>query len=225
MPNSVPIRRMRSSMSSRWTGSRPSVGSSSRTRSGSWAMAWASFTRCRCPVDMVPTGGSAPRPGRPARARRWPGRWPRGGEAVDLGHVAHEVVGPHVGREQVVLGGVADAGPDLGPGGRPGRGRGPASCPSSGWCRPSIRPSRVVLPAPLAPSSPVTPGADVEGGPVERVVDPHRLTTPLCPDHRVGRARTARRRSASQRSLGARGDDRRLPRGHDATAHRPSRST
>ena len=50
--------------------------------------------------------------------------------------------------------------------------------PSSGRCRPSSMPSRVVLPAPFAPSSPVTPWADDDRGPAERGRRPHRLTMP-----------------------------------------------
>ena len=56
MPNSVPMRRMRASISVRCIGSSPSVGSSRSTSSGSCAIAEASLTRCRCPVDISPTG-------------------------------------------------------------------------------------------------------------------------------------------------------------------------
>ena len=39
------------SMASRPAGSRPLVGSSSSSRSGSWTRAWASLTRCFMPVE------------------------------------------------------------------------------------------------------------------------------------------------------------------------------
>ena len=80
-------------------------------------MAWASFTRWRWPVDMVPMRAEAllAEPDRPEGVAR-----PVGGVAlgqpVDLGDVAHEVVGPGVGRQAVVLGGVADARPHRGAG-------------------------------------------------------------------------------------------------------------
>ena len=51
MPNSVPIRRTSASMSSREDGSRPFVGSSSRTSRGSCTSACASLARCFMPVE------------------------------------------------------------------------------------------------------------------------------------------------------------------------------
>jgi hypothetical protein len=51
MPNSTPTRRISASMSSRPCGSRPLVGSSRKTTRGSCTRAWASFTRCRMPVE------------------------------------------------------------------------------------------------------------------------------------------------------------------------------
>ena len=45
-----------------------------------------------------------------------PGHGVAMGETVHLGQVGHEVDRPHVGGEVVVLGGVADEGPDAGPG-------------------------------------------------------------------------------------------------------------
>ena len=88
MPRSAPTCWIRASMSSRWDGSSPLVGSSSSSSSGSWTMAWASLTRWRWPVLMVPTGRnrSSPRPtshraslarevasrrGRPCSSARW----------------------------------------------------------------------------------------------------------------------------------------------------------
>ena len=158
MPNSVPTRRMRASMSSRCTGSSPSVGSSSSTSCGSWAMAWASFTRWRWPVDMVPIGPEAllAQPDLPERVAG-PAGGLAVGEAVDLGDVADEVVGGGVGRQGVVLGGVADPLAHRGAGADRVEAEHRAASPRSGRCRPSIMPSRVVLPAPLVPSSPVTP--------------------------------------------------------------------
>jgi hypothetical protein len=54
IPNSVPVRRTSSSISSRPDGSRPFVGSSSRSSFGSWTIAWASLTRCFMPVEYPP---------------------------------------------------------------------------------------------------------------------------------------------------------------------------
>ncbi len=56
MPKSRPIRRTRPSISSRAAGSRPLVGSSRRTRRGSWARAWASLAFCFIPVEYPPIG-------------------------------------------------------------------------------------------------------------------------------------------------------------------------
>ena len=117
MPNSVPTRRMSASMSSRCTGSRPSVGSSSSTSAGSWASAAASFTRCFWPVDIVPTGRnrSSPSPTwySASLARVVAARW---GRPWISARWAHEVVGLHVGRQRLVLGRVADDGPHVGAG-------------------------------------------------------------------------------------------------------------
>src|SRR4051794_35406285 len=49
--------------------------------------------------------------------------------------------------------------------------------PPSGWCNPSIIPSMVVLPAPLAPSSPVTPLPMVKVALSRASVEPQRLLT------------------------------------------------
>src|SRR6185369_13494442 len=51
IPNSLPVRRISSSISSRPAGSRPFVGSSRRRSRGSWTSAWASLTRCFIPVE------------------------------------------------------------------------------------------------------------------------------------------------------------------------------
>ena len=110
MPNSVPMRRMRSSISVRCIGSSPSVGSSRRTSSGSCAIADASLTRCRWPVDIVPTGRkrSSPRPtSQSASLARWTAA--RRGQQVHLGEVPHEIGGGELRGQVVVLGRVADA--------------------------------------------------------------------------------------------------------------------
>ena len=95
MPNSVPMRRMSVSIASRCIGSSPLVGSSSSSSAGSCAIAVASFTRCFCPVDIVPTGRkrSSPRPTCHRRVGR-PADRLLGGQPVDLGDVANEVVRP-----------------------------------------------------------------------------------------------------------------------------------
>ena len=119
MPNSVPTRRISASMSSRWSGSSPSVGSSSRTSAGSWTIAPASLTRCRCPVDIVPIGRnrSSPRPTcQSASFARWIAA--RGGQPVELAEVPDEIGGVDVGRQVVVLGREADAGAHVDPGRR-----------------------------------------------------------------------------------------------------------
>ena len=51
LPRRVATSRMSASISSRPCGSRPFVGSSRSSRSGSWTRAWASFTRCFMPVE------------------------------------------------------------------------------------------------------------------------------------------------------------------------------
>src|SRR5690606_19564848 len=50
--------------------------------------------------------------------------------------------------------------------------------PASARWSPSRSPSSVVLPAPLAPRSPVTPGWISTSTPPRAVVAPHRFTTP-----------------------------------------------
>ena len=95
-------------------------------------------------------------------------------QPVHLGEVAHEVVGPRVGRQAVVLGCV----PDPRPHPRPGGGRVEAEhlrrSAVGGGAEPSMSPRNVVLPAPLAPSSPVSPLATVKVAPSTAVVRPKR---------------------------------------------------
>ena len=80
-------------------------------------MAWASLTRWRCPVLIVPTGRNRSSPetdlpqGIAGPRRRLPA-----GQAVQLGQVPDHVVGGHVGGQSVMLGGVTEAGPHLGAG-------------------------------------------------------------------------------------------------------------
>ena len=73
IPNSVPMRRIRSSISDRWIDrARPSARRGGLP--GSCAIAAASLTRCRCPVDMVPTARnrSSPSPtSQSASLARW----------------------------------------------------------------------------------------------------------------------------------------------------------
>ena len=119
IPNSVPMRRMRSSISVRCIGSSPSVGSSRSTSSGSCAIADASLTRCRCPVDIVPTGRkrSSPSPtSQSASFARCDGR--PAGEEVHLREVPDEIGRGELGGQVVVLRRVADPRPHLDPGSR-----------------------------------------------------------------------------------------------------------
>ena len=113
-PNSVPMRRMRASISVRCIGSSPSVGSSSRTSSGSWAIAEASLTRCRWPVDIVPTGRkrSSPRPtSHSASFARWTAA--RRGSRCISARWRTKSVAASSDRQVVVLGRVADPRPHL----------------------------------------------------------------------------------------------------------------
>ena len=114
MPNSVPMRRMRSSISVRCIGSSPSVGSSRRTSSGSWAIAAASFTRCRWPGRHRADRAEAllAEPDEPERVVR-PLHGGAAGEKVHLGEVPDEIGRGELRREIVVLRRVADAGSRL----------------------------------------------------------------------------------------------------------------
>ncbi len=179
MPNSVPMRRMSASMSSRCTGSSPSVGSSSTISPGSCTSACASFTRCRCPVDMVPTGRnrSSPSPtshsaslaravasrwGRPCTSAMWRTRsWAR----ISSGR--SWCSGEYPRRARI-----------LGPERRGSRPNTRIS-PASGGCSPRIIPIVVVLPAPFDPSSPVTPRPTVKVTSLSTGVAPHAFATPV----------------------------------------------
>ena len=156
-PNSVLTWRIRASISLRCTGSRPSVGSSSSTRRGSEAMAWASFTRWRWPVDMVPRARSRSSPsptshrasearvraslrGRPRTSARWR---TKSMARISSGSTFRSGANPTIDRslEPSATGSSPSTRTD----------------PEVGRLRPSTAYKKVVLPAPLAPTSPVTP--------------------------------------------------------------------
>ena len=174
----VPDAATRASMSSRCTGSRPLVGSSSSTARG----------RGRSPAPASPAGagrstscrrrGTAPRPGPPRTARRWPGRAPRG--AAGRGSRRGGARGRAPARRAAARRARARSrrGPRTAGRRWPGRARARAASPPSGGCMPSSRPSSVVLPAPLAPSRPVTPSPIARVAPSSAVVAPQRFTTP-----------------------------------------------
>ena len=85
---------------------------------------------------------------------RW--RAARGREPAELAERGHDVGRRLVEREAVVLGHVAEAGADAD---RVAATSCPhtSTVPSVGWARPSSRRNIVVLPAPLAPTSPMRP--------------------------------------------------------------------
>ena len=93
MPN-VPRRATRASISSRPSGSRPAVGSSSSTSSGSPTSAWASLVRWRMPVEKPPMGRNRAS-SRPTRSSTSDARWraARGGQAAQLAEGADDVGG------------------------------------------------------------------------------------------------------------------------------------
>ena len=166
-------------MSSRWTGSRPSVGSSSSSRAGSWARAAASFTRWRCPVDMVPTARkrSSPRPtcqsaslARAGGVRGGAGRAPRPGGGRGRGPACRRA-----GR------GARGSSP-RGPARRARRGQGRGRAPR---CEPGVGPVEAEheaeeggLAGAVGAEQPGDAVLDREGGPASAVVAPKRLTTP-----------------------------------------------
>ena len=111
MPNSLPVRRIRASISSRPSGSRPAVGSSSRTMTG------VVYQGLRQLHTLLHAGGVlANRPvpllvesDVPQRVRRaCPGVGRR--ESANLGHVRQELRRRQRKREAVVLGHVAEPG-------------------------------------------------------------------------------------------------------------------
>ena len=122
----------RSSISSRPTGSRPAVGSSSRTSSGSATRAWASLVRWRMPVEKPPTGRNRAS-SRPTRSSTSEARWraARAGSPASSPKVATRSAAVWSSGQAVVLGHVAEPAADadrvVGHGGRP-----PRSCPRSG---------------------------------------------------------------------------------------------
>ena len=178
IPNSVPTRRMSASISSRWSGSSPLVGSSRSTSLGSWAIAEASFTRWRCPVDIVPIGRkrSSPRStcqsaslarwiaafrGMPWSSARWRTRsaaWTSGGRLWCSG--AYPI------RARISSAAVFGSFPST------------ASAPSSLERRPSTSEMSVVLPAPFGPSSPVIPWPISTVRRSSATVAPNRFVTP-----------------------------------------------
>ena len=157
--------------------------------SGSWAMAWASFTRWRWPVDIVPMGRkrSSPSPtDHSASLARLVAS--RVGQAVHLGDVAHEVVGPGVGRQAVVLGGVADA--------RPHRGAGRRRVEAEhleraavGPVQPEHQPEQGGLARAVGAEQPGDARRDAEGGAVERGGRPEATGERGGVDHRGRRCR------------------------------------
>ena len=111
MPN-VPRRATSSSISSRPSGSRPAVGSSSSTSSGSPTSAWASLVRWRIPVEKPPIGRKRAS-SRPTRSRMSEARWraARGGSPLSSPKVATTSDADLIERQAVVLGHVAEPRP------------------------------------------------------------------------------------------------------------------
>ena len=87
---------------------------------------------------------------------------------MQFGDVAHEVDRLHVGRQRVVLGGVADPLADVGPAPSSGRGRAPRSAPWSGRWRPSIMPEQGGLARAVGAEQAGDAPLHGERGPVER---------------------------------------------------------
>ena len=163
-------RRMSARTSRRPSGSRPDIGSSRITSSGSLMSAWAMPTRCSMPLENLRScSRRSPRDPdfveQPARARPAVG----GAVAEQPGEVLEQLLGRQVVVEVRVLGQVADAVPDRRD--RRAAGRAAPRWPEVGntSCISSF--SVVVLPAPLGPRKPKTsPGCDVERQAVERAV-------------------------------------------------------
>ena len=153
-----PSRATSASISSRPSGSSPAVGSSSRTSSGSATSAWASLVRWRMPVEKPPIGRKRASSS-PTRSRTSDARWraARAGSPPSSPNVATRRRPPS-GR---AAGSRARACSRAGSARRSGRRR--RRCPqtsivpSVGWASPSSRRNSVVLPAPLAPTSPTRP--------------------------------------------------------------------
>ena len=107
----MPSRATSASMSSRPTGSRPAVGSSSSTSSGSPTIACASFVRWRMPVENPPIGRNRASSS-PTRSRMSDARWraARAGQPAQLAERRDDVGRGLVERQAVVLGHVAEPG-------------------------------------------------------------------------------------------------------------------
>ena len=143
-------------------------------------MAWASFTRWRWPVDMVPMARkrSSPRPTCHRRVAGPTGRLPEG-QAVDLGDVADEVLGGGVGRQGVVLGGVADPLAHGGAGLDRVEPEHAEACPGWDGAAPAPCPTWWSCPRRWLPSNPVMPARTVNVAPSRTEVVPHRFTRPV----------------------------------------------
>ena len=91
-------------MSSRPAGSRPLVGSSSSTSSGSPTIACASFVRCRIPVENSPIGRKRASSS-PTRSRMSDARWraARAGKPAQLAERRDHVGGGLIERQAIVL--------------------------------------------------------------------------------------------------------------------------
>ena len=140
----------------RCRGSRPVRGSSSTSTCGSCTIACATFTRCRIPFEYDATYvGCRPRRGRP-RATRAVAASRRIVQLLQTGREPDELEGRQRLEQCVLLGDQTDlarAARDRGAG--RARARGPQPC--EGGVSPAIIRSIVDLPAPLGPSSAVTP--------------------------------------------------------------------
>ena len=171
-------------MCSRWRGSMPLNGSSSSSTAGSWTSAPASLARWRMPLEYVPMARSRgilqlDRGDGPRRRRL------RIRHALQSGVEQHELPAREVRMDRLAFGHQPDLAIHAPV--TPGRdtGHGHAARPTAA-SRPAMRCSSVVLPAPLGPSSPVTPAdkreADVVDGdhvavPARDVVDHDALGT------------------------------------------------